>query len=64
MIDLIYEFDSYTGFVMALKDTLPDIRLWCNENCRGYFIAEILGNCIKISFSETEDAMAFKLRWL
>ena len=36
---------------------------WCDENCRGMFLHDILSHNILWSFLNNEDAVAFKLRW-
>ena len=61
---MIQVFDSTYIGSRSWAEELDERSKWCLDNCSGYFTYDVLSLSVRWEFTEKEDAMAFKLRWI
>ena len=55
-------FPYRVNFDAVGYDTLPEMRAWCKNNCKGIWRNEQI-HAIYFQFSDDYDATMFMLRW-
>lgn len=62
MIELYYPVGLINKDIWQIHQNM--LRQWCNRNCAGYIICDMLTTNMRWGFKIEEDATAFKLKWL